>query len=374
MFAIILGTRPELIKLSPVIRELQRQQQPFFILHTNQHYSYEMDQLFFEQLKLPTPKYNLCAGGKEPAVQLALMLEKIGAILVAEKPDCVMVQGDTNTVLAGALAASKSGIVLAHIEAGLRSFDRRMAEEYNRVVTDHISDVLFVPTEDAAGHLREEGIGSHDVITSRGTQKAKIVVCGNTSLDATLQNIPFAKIPSALLGAKQDVPEKFVLLTVHRAENVDDPVFLKALAVALKTIPAHLPILAPLHPRTVKNLRAFGLSLPVTVLPPQGYLEFLALEKAAEFIITDSGGVQEEACTLGVPCVTVRKSTDRPETVTVGANILAGTTASGMTAAFAQAQKLARGWKNPYGDGHAAQIIVQTLINSTPNQEAKNGV
>ncbi len=352
MLAIVLGTRPEIIKLSPLIRQLESRKVSFTLIHTNQHYSPEMDAVFFEQLSLPAPDYDLGANGGTPSIQTARMLEAIAPVLSREQPDAVIVQGDTNSVLSAALAAAKAGIPVAHVEAGLRSHDYRMPEEYNRILTDHLSEYLFAPTHDAEANLEREGIGAREVLTARGKRKAQVRVTGNTVVDATLQNLSLARKPTT--------PDAYVLLTVHRAENVDDPAFLRDLAFALKSVT--LPILAPLHPRTVKNLENFGLTLPVTVLPPQGYLEFLALEKAAQFVITDSGGVQEETCTLGIPCVTVRKTTDRPETVTAGSNLLAGTTREGMAAAFSKAPGMARGWKNPYGDGHAASSITDYLI------------
>ncbi|MBI2445152.1 UDP-N-acetylglucosamine 2-epimerase (non-hydrolyzing) [Candidatus Micrarchaeota archaeon] len=356
MLALVLGTRPEIIKLSPLIRELAARRVPFSLIHTNQHYSPEMDAVFFEQLRLPAPDFNLGASGGTPSMQTARILEAIEPILARLTPDAVVVQGDTNSVLAAALSAAKAGIPVAHVEAGLRSHDLRMPEEYNRILTDHFSAFLFPPTAEAAANLEGEGIGRREVLTAQGPRTPCVHISGNTVVDATMQNLALTRKPPT--------PEKFVLLTVHRAENVDDPAFLKDLAAALTTVA--LPILAPLHPRTMKNLERFGLTLPVTVLPPQGYLEFLALEKAAQYVITDSGGVQEEACTLGIPCVTVRKTTDRPETVTAGANLLAGTSREGMAAAFANASRITRGWKNPYGDGHAASTITDVLMHHLP--------
>jgi len=358
--AIILGTRPELIKFSPIIRELQSEAIAFFIIHTGQHYSYEMDQIFFEELKLPTPHYNLDVGSGAHAVQTAKMLRGIEPLLEKEQPDVVLVEGDTNTVLAGALAAVKLSIPVGHIEAGLRSYDRRMPEEINRILADHMSAFLFAPTEMAVKNLEEEGVGSKLFLTVRGAEKATIHQVGNSIVDATLQNIRIAREEEeSILERFELTPKEYVLLTAHRSENVDSLDFLQRLCQLLDYVSGtyRLKTMWPIHPRTVRTLRKFGVTPHARLIDPQGYLEFLALESNAKIVVTDSGGVQEEACILGVPCVTIRKTTERPETVLVGANELGGTDFDTMKRAFDKMIQNQRKWKIPYVPDTSATIV-----------------
>ncbi len=350
--AIILGTRPEIIKMSPVIRECERRGFEYYILHTGQHYSYEMDRIFFDQLQLPAAKYNLDVGSGYHGAQTGKMLAGIEQILIQDTPDVVLVQGDTNTVLAGALAAAKLHIKVGHVEAGLRSFDRTMPEEINRIMADHISDYLFAPTATSQQHLLAEGI-----------PQKKIFVTGNTVVDAVYQNLEISKLTADPLK-DMDLQEKgYFLTTVHRAENTDNKTRLSAILDGFRQVCAEfsLPILFPAHPRTVKMIHEFNLSIPegVRIIDPVGYLEFLQLESGARLILTDSGGLQEEACILGVPCVTLRDNTERPETVDVGANIIAG---KNIIAGVRQMMQLGNGWMNPYGDGNAGKIMIDELI------------
>lgn len=352
--AIILGTRPEIIKMSPVIRACQKRQVPFFILHTNQHYSANMDTIFFQELELPKPKYNLGVGSADHGEQTGRMLDSIENVLQKERPDAVLVQGDTNTVVAGALAASKLGIKVGHVEAGLRSNDRTMPEEINRIVADHISDHLFAPTAGAKEILEREGIA-----------KEKIFVTGNTVVDAVLQNLVIAKKKSRILATLNLVSGQHFLLTLHRPANVDDrKTFLKILS-GLARIAKHykLPIIFPIHPRTKKQLVTFNLPIPegLRLLEPVGYLDFLLLEEHARLILTDSGGIQEEACILKVPCVTIRENTERPETVGIGANFLAGRTSDGIFRAAQAMLRRSRKWGNPFGDGRTGDHIVKAI-------------
>ncbi|MBI3949932.1 MAG: UDP-N-acetylglucosamine 2-epimerase (non-hydrolyzing) [Acidobacteria bacterium] len=358
--AMILGTRPEIIKFSPVIRELQNEPIDLFIIHTGQHYSYEMDQIFFEQLKLPSPDYNLDVGSGTHAIQTAKMLSGIEPILESERPDVVLVEGDTNTVLAGALAAVKLAIPVGHIEAGLRSYDRRMPEEMNRILTDHMSAFLFAPTGIAVKNLEEEGIGSKLFLTSDGMGKATIHNVGNTIVDATLQNIRLAQEKErSILEQCAVAPKEYVLLTAHRSENVDNIEFLRHLCQLLDYIndTYKLKVIWPIHPRTVKKLSEFGIAPRARLIDPQGYLEFLALESNARIVVTDSGGVQEEMCVLGIPCVTIRKTTERPETVLVGANEVAGTEFETMRGAFDKMSQNDRTWRIPYAQDTSKTII-----------------
>jgi len=353
MIAIVLGTRPEIIKMSPVIRECEKKGLDYFILHTGQHYSYEMDRIFFEELELPQPKYNLDVGSGTHAEQTGRIMIGVEKVLIKEKPDVVLVQGDTNTVLAGALAATKLHIKVGHVEAGLRSHDRRMPEEINRVLTDHISDYLFAPTEKAKQNLLREGIDEN-----------KIFVTGNTIVDAVYQNLEIAKRKVNVLEDLGLKPKEYFLVTAHRQENVDVKERLKGILKGLKLIYEEfsMPVVFPIHPRTQKRIKEFGLSLDgIKVINPLGFLEFLQLEANAKLVLTDSGGVQEETCILGVPCVTLRDNTERPETLEVGSNILAGTKPEKILESVKTMFSRENSWKNPFGDGKAGERIIKTL-------------
>lgn len=349
MIAIVLGTRPEIIKMSPIIRECEARNLDYFILHSGQHYSYEMDRAFFEDLELPEPKYNLDVGSGTQAGQTAKILTGIEDVLVKEEPEIVLVQGDTNTVMAGALAAAKLRIRVGHVEAGLRSFDRTMPEEINRVVADHISDYLFAPTETARRYLQNEGI-----------EENKICVTGNTIVDAVFQNQEIAKKRANILDTLGLAPQGYFLVTSHRQENVDNPDTLQNIIAGLEAVHREysLPVIFPMHPRTRKMVEQFGISLDgISVMNPVGFLEFLQLESNARLVLTDSGGVQEETCILGVPCVTLRANTERPETIEVGANVLAGTDSAEILRCVQRMLDKKRHWSNPYGDGTAGSMI-----------------
>jgi len=346
--AIILGTRPEIIKMSPIIRALEQKGMEFFILHTGQHYSYNMDKVFFEQLRLPQPRYNLRVGSGTHAEETGRMMIGVEKVLVEEKPSIVLVEGDTNTVLAGALASVKIGIPIGHVEAGLRSFDRSMPEEINRVVVDHISDLLFAPTKTAEGNLLREGI-----------PEDRIFVTGNTIVDAVYQNLQLAEAINAPF-----IEDDYFLVTVHRQENTDNPTRLKNIIEGLKLVKEYfgIPIIYPIHPRTLKRIREYGINTEgLNLIEPLDYLSFLKLESRAKLIFTDSGGVQEEACILKVPCVTLRYNTERPETIEVGANILAGTEPKEILEKARIMIDAKRDWENPFGDGKAAVRIVSII-------------
>lgn len=350
--AIVLGTRPEIIKLCPVIRELQRRAIPHFVIHSNQHYSESMDRIFFEELQLAPPKYNLGIGSAEHGNQTGRMLVAIESILLAEKPSVVLAQGDTNTVLAGILAATKQNIRCGHVEAGLRSYDRSMPEEKNRIICDAVADDLFCPTSVQAEILRGEGI-----------DPAKIHVTGNTIVDAVLQNRELANASSILAQLSLE-PGGYSLVTAHRASNTDSPDALVQLAriVEQVAILSGRRTVYPVHPRTRAKMKQFGVEIRDALLTePVGYRDFLCLQANAHLIVTDSGGVQEEACILGVPCITVRENTERPETVEVGANRLVGLDVARLEAAYAYFTSQRRVWSNPLGDGKAAQRIVEVV-------------
>ena len=363
MIAIILGTRPEIVKMSPIIRECEKEGMDYFILHAGQHYSYNMDRVFFEQLELPDAKYNLDVGSGSHAEETAKALIGVEKILIKEKPDVVLVEGDTNTVLAGALAACKLGIKVGHVEAGLRSYDRNMPEEINRVLTDHCSDYLFAPTEK-----------SRDILLGEGIAKEKIFVTGNTIVDAVYQNLSISEERVNPLNDLKLTPKEYFLVTAHRQENVDEKETLESILNGLELVHNEfsLPIIYPIHPRTSKRLKEFGLKVNgVDFINPLGYLEFLQLEANAKLVLTDSGGIQEEACILGVPCVTLRDNTERPETVEVGSNILAGTNRESILKGVRKMsnrqtlkkfdQNASLNGKNPFGDGTAGKRVIKIL-------------
>lgn len=340
--------------MSPIIRECENRILDYFTVHTGQHYSYEMDRIFFEELELPSPEFNLEVGSGSHAVQTGRIMAGVEEVLEEEKPDVVLVQGDTNTVLAGALAASKMHIKVVHVEAGLRSFDRRMPEEINRVVADHISDYLFAPTKTARENLLAEGISEE-----------KISITGNTIVDSVYQNLEISKRkvnPLRDLGLKE---KGYFLATAHRAENVDDRARLKEILKGFSLISEEfsLPVVFPVHPRTRKRIEEFGLDLDgVRAIDPVGFLEFLQLEAGARLALTDSGGVQEETCILGVPCVTLRENTERPETLEVGSNLLAGADSVVILEKTDLMMGADNGWANPFGDGKAGEYIISQLI------------
>lgn len=350
MISIVLGTRPEIIKMSPVIRACQKKSIDYSILHTGQHYSYEMDKVFFEELSLPVPHYNLDVGSGTHAEQTGAIMCGIEKIYFENRPDIILVQGDTNTVLAGGLVGAKMHIPVGHVEAGLRSFDRKMPEEINRVVVDHVSDYLFAPTDDSCNNLIREGIDG-----------AKIFNTGNTVVDSLFQNREIARAKSGMLKLFDVIPNQYLLVTAHRAENVDDKSRIKGIISGIQKIGKEygIPIFFPMHPRTQKMIQKFGINTKgITIISPVGYLDFLELEAHARLILTDSGGVQEEACILQVPCVTLRENTERPETVDVGGNILAGSDPERILSSGVRMMSSSRTWANPYGDGTTGEKIV----------------
>lgn len=351
---IVLGTRPEIIKMSPIIRACQKTKTPFFIIHTNQHYSKDFDAVFFRDLELPQPRYNLNVGSGTHAQSTAAMLVGIEPLLFKEKPGVVLVEGDTNTVLAGALAAAKLHIPVGHVEAGLRSYDRMMPEEINRVLVDHCSDFLFAPTRRDAQTLRKEGVPSR-----------KIFVTGNTIVDAVCETAARAEKKSDILEKLNLKEASYILVTAHREENVDNKKNLSGIlsGIASVGISTRLPVMYPIHHRTKKRIKEFGLTTPsaVRAIGPVGFFDFLKLEAHARLIITDSGGVQEEACILGVPCVTVRTTTERQETIRIKSNILAGTDPKIILECSKIMLSKKRTWNQPFGDGKTGDRVVRIL-------------
>jgi UDP-N-acetylglucosamine 2-epimerase (non-hydrolysing) len=335
------------------MRECERLGLDFFILHTGQHYSYLMDKVFFEQLKLPLARFNLDVGSGDHGKQTGMMLGGIEKILQSERPDIVLVQGDTNTVLAGAIAAVKLWIKVGHIEAGLRSYDRRMPEEINRVLADHCSNYLFAPTSKSKEILLHEGI-----------PEEQIFVVGNTAVDAVYQNLEIAKSKNQILTQLGINTSKFMLATSHRQENVDDKERFYGIIKGLQLVQKEfgVPLIYPIHPRARKQLKLFNINTDgLTLVEPMDYLSFLNLESKAMLVLSDSGGVQEETCILGVSCVTLRDNTERPETIEVGSNMLAGTSPKRILQAAKLMASREKGWVNPFGDGKTAQKIISIL-------------
>lgn len=358
--AIVVGTRPEIIKMAPVVRAARAASDVTPLLwHTGQHYSYELDQQMFDDLDLPEPDSKLHVGSGSHGEQTGKIMAQLETLMIDAQPDVVLVQGDTNTVLGASLAATKLHIPLGHIEAGLRSYDRSMPEEINRIACDHIADVLYPPTEAARSILVHEGIPSE-----------RIIVTGNTAVDAALQSVTLAKQRGSITPNLHTRP--YIFFTMHRAENVDDIHRLTHVVDALEQILlAHddIDLIWAVHPRTEKQLTEFNMDdrlarFPhLRRIPPLGYLDTLTLESEALLVMTDSGGIQEEACVLGTPCLTLRENTERPESVEVGANELVGTSMKRIIRAANNRldHPAHASWRNPFGDGFAGKRIIADI-------------
>lgn len=363
--ATILGTRPEIIKMAPIIDEINKNNITQIIIHTGQHYDKEMSENFFKDLEIPTPDYNIHVGSGTHGKQTGHMMEGIEKILLEEKPDIVLVQGDTNAVLAGALVCGKLHIAVGHVEAGLRSFDMTMPEEINRRIADICSTMYFIPTENSAINLLSEGFS-----------RKNLIITGNTIVDACFRHLEIAKKrgfeEESLRKLDIDNMENILTLTMHRAENVDVKERVENIIEALKEL-TDMKIIFPIHPRTKNMLEKFGLFdnlnnlKHVHIVKPIGYLDFLLLTSKSTLILTDSGGLQEEAITLNVPALTLRYNTERPETVTAGGNILVG---SDKNAILENANRILndkdfsdkmKNAKNPYGQGNAAKKTVEAI-------------
>ncbi|MCL6639632.1 MAG: UDP-N-acetylglucosamine 2-epimerase (non-hydrolyzing) [Firmicutes bacterium] len=368
--ATVAGTRPQFIKAALVSRALRKSNSEIFI-HTGQHYDYNLSGIFFADQDLPVPDYRLIAGPGAPGLQLSKMLEGLGAVLAREKPDLVIVYGDCRTTLAGGLAAARAGIPLAHVEAGLRSRNPSMAEEYNRVVADHLSAVLLCPSESAVRNLEDEGftgiVNKGKLITMsdiRMLPKERCVVnVGDVLCSALLEYLNSGRQPPAVPGHPSLRPGEYLLATVHRAENTDNR---ERLASILKNLAsAGEKVVLPLHPRTLKKIREFGLDgylrCPgLIITEPVGHLEMIRLIKTARKVITDSGGVQKEAFILKVPCITLREETEWVETVERGCNVLVGCDRRLFREALAATPD--GDWSGfPYGRGDAVRLIVRVL-------------
>lgn len=373
--SVVLGTRPEIIKMASVIDEINKRGHELLLIHTGQHYDKEMSENFFKDLELPIPQYNIHVGSGAHGEQTGRMMEGIEEVLMEEKPDIVLVQGDTNAVLAGALVASKLHIPIGHVEAGLRSFDETMPEEINRLVADVTTKLYFVPTKESALNLISEGI-SHK----------QIIITGNTVVDACFRNLKIAEkretsqYDEGLRNLDLENMNNIVTLTMHRAENVDVKERLMNIINALLKL-EEVDIIFPIHPRTRNTLKNFNLleklenTKHIHLIKPVGYLDFLLLLSKSKFILTDSGGLQEEAITLNVPALTLRYNTERPETVTAGGNILVGSNTEKIlenAKRILEDEKFCNDMKNavnPYGEGNAAAMMLDSIEEAYANNE-----
>ena len=353
---VIVGTRPEIIKMAPIVRALQANSAPFTFVHCGQHYDYTMSKRFIHELELPKPDCSFEVRSRSPGLQTGRIMAIIERVVKDAEPKLVLVEGDTNGVLASALAALKLNVPVGHVEAGLRSFDLRMPEEHNRRLVDHVSTYLFAPTEKARKNLEKERIWG------------EVYVTGNTVIDAVIQHLPVAERKSGIL--KNIVFKKFALATAHRAENVDDSDVLENLVESF--IEAPLPIVYPVHPRTQKRLRQqkmwkkLSSSENVQIMPPLGYFDFLLLMKNCEMILTDSGGLQEEATAppMRKPVLVIRLSTERPEAVEAGFAKVVGVEKEALVKAMENAlnERSVLPRVSPYGDGSAGKRIVNIVL------------
>ena len=344
----VVGARPNFMKIAPIVEEMKKAPDlQGFLIHTGQHYSEGMSDVFFRDLDIPVPDVHLGVGSGSHAEQTARIMIEFEKVCLEHKPDLVLVVGDVNSTMACTIVAAKLLISVAHVEAGLRSFDRTMPEEINRVVTDALASILFTTSRDADENLKHEGVDA-----------TKIFFVGNVMIDTLLKH----RMKAAAIHI--DKPPRYALVTLHRPSNVDDPNVLGSIFEALKEISRSIPVLFPIHPRTAKSIQDFGLSMNgIRTMDPLGYLEFLNLEASATVVLTDSGGLQEETTILGVPCLTLRNNTERPVTVEQGTNIVVGTDKARILEAFRRIMNSKSNASSPpeLWDGHAAERIVRVI-------------
>jgi len=348
----IVGARPNFMKVAPVIGALKtRKHVVQTLVHTGQHYDANMSDVFFEQLGIPVPDLNLAVGSGTQARQTAEIMTRFEPVLLERKPDLVLVYGDVNSTLAAALVSSKLGVRVGHVEAGLRSFDRTMPEEVNRLITDQLADMLFTPSEDGDINLQREGIPAE-----------KIFRVGNVMIDSLVKLLPAAQ------RQKPDgLPERYALVTLHRPANVDEGWVLKQILQSLLEVSQDLAVVFPAHPRTRQRIAEFGLHTEqLRLLDPLPYLEFLGMQSRATVVITDSGGIQEETTYLGIPCLTLRENTERPVTVSLGTNILVGRDRVKLRYELSRilAGHAKKGTIPPLWDGHAGERIAAVIAGS----------
>ena len=352
----VVGARPNFMKAAPIIREMAHHSNDFqqLLLHTGQHYAPKMSQVFFDELDLPQPDVNLEVGSGSHAWQTAQIMMRFEPVLLDYKPDWVVVYGDVNSTLACTLVSSKLDFQVAHVEAGLRSFDRSMPEEINRLLTDQIADLLFTPSEEADSNLEREGIKSD-----------KVHLVGNVMIDTLIHLLPKAHLNWFKLASRFPF-ERYILVTLHRPSNVDHPATLAEIMSALESISSEVPVIFPIHPRTKERINEFSLqpkNPQLLLSDPLGYLDFLALQVHAALVLTDSGGIQEETTYLGIPCLTARTTTERPVTIKLGTNRLVESTTEALLNAM---QTKLRAPKNPHilpplWDGHTAARVVKVF-------------
>jgi len=346
----IVGARPNFMKIAPVLNALRKRGEVAqTLIHTGQHYDVNMSDVFFQQLGIPAPDVNLAVGSGAHAKQTAEIMIRLEPLVAERKPDIVLVYGDVNSTVAAALVCAKLGVQVGHVEAGLRSFDRTMPEEINRLVTDQLADLLFTPSEDGDENLRREGIPA-----------GKIFRVGNVMIDSLVRLLPFAQ-----KAKMEGLPERYALVTLHRPANVDDSVALRGILESLLEVNRDLAVVFPAHPRTRQRIADFGLNAgQLRMLDPLPYVDFLGLQSRATVVITDSGGIQEETTYLGVPCLTVRENTERPITVTMGTNVLVGRDANRLRMEMSRVMdgKAKKGTVPPLWDGHTGERIADILV------------
>ena len=345
----VVGARPNFMKVAPVLNALKSHRHVVqAVVHTGQHYDANMSDVFFEQLGIPAPDVNLAVGSGTHARQTAEIMTRFEPVVLERKPDIVLVYGDVNSTVAAALVCAKLGVRVGHVEAGLRSFDRGMPEEINRLVTDQLADVLYTPSEDGNRNLQREGIAPE-----------KIFRVGNVMIDSLVKLLPLAQRQN-----KNGLPERYALVTLHRPANVDESATLKSILQSLLEVTRDLSVVFPAHPRTRQRISDFGLNAgQLQLLDPLPYIDFLGLQSRATVVITDSGGIQEETTYLGVPCLTLRENTERPITVSLGTNILVGSDPDRLRSELSRvlAGKAKKGAVPPLWDGHAGERIAALL-------------
>ena len=359
----VVGARPNFMKIAPIMAAFAEQRIAAQLLHTGQHYDEAMNDSFFMDLGIPRPDHHLEVGSASHAVQTAEVMKRFEPILERVQPQAVLVVGDVNSTIACALVAAKRGVRVIHVEAGLRSYDRNMPEEINRVLTDQLSDLLFITERSALANLQREGI-----------DPARVEFVGNVMIDTLHRNLARAVPSHVTLGHSV---AQYAVLTLHRPSNVDDPATLAALLDVIAEINRDLPVVIPLHPRTRSNINKFGLTHlldDLRILPPIGYLEMLGLMRDAKLVLTDSGGIQEETTALGIPCLTLRENTERPITLVEGTNTLVGPDPAAIRAAFREVMENGgkAGRIPEYWDGHAATRIAETLKAWLPAKKTLN--
>jgi UDP-N-acetylglucosamine 2-epimerase (non-hydrolysing) len=358
----VVGARPNFMKAAPVLTALSQHGAEQTLVHTGQHYDAVMSDIFFQQLGIPAPDINLAVGSGSHAVQTAEVMMRFEPVVLERRPDLVLVYGDVNSTMAAALVCAKLGVRVGHVEAGLRSFDRTMPEEINRLVTDQLADLLFTPSEDGDANLMREGI-----------DPMKIHRVGNVMIDTLIKLLPVAL---RVTRADDLFNPPYALVTLHRPSNVDEPEILGKLVRALATLSEEICVIFPIHPRTRKRIESLGGWGPnpnVRLLDPIGYIEFLALQMKATLVVTDSGGIQEETTYLGVPCLTVRRNTERPITATIGTNVLVG---QDMDRLLSEARRILSGQARtghvpPLWDGRAGRRIADLVRSAALERQTR---